>query len=1197
MLNSAASSTITSRSTTRAAVAMVVVVLAFQVLLCNVVSTVAASRSTLLLPHASDVVAGLQMTVEELATATSALPSEQALELPTSYRQAVLTSHACLKSLPLEVRHGESSDSSTPSTLLGVEHSSSLDERLRLVRLKLARYEESRKLHFAEADDDHATKSRLRSGQSSVTSSEGFDDIDPSPGTSGQAIPFSARLTAISNTKSELMPAVAMSNTGNLFYTADDDIAFSADQGSTWTRIDPYSIYLLFLGRQQVLYDMPRNIFVHLFQGLDSNAGTSALIIQSRNASNPSEAFGGFLVTANALNSYNWPANCFLFSNNAALSSLHVLVSLSVARSDTLATVDEVILRIPLDDLSKATISTGNIAASSLGTIGLPFALAASPERSVVAAIGLTGLTQARAIQFNADGSFLPREVIFTGFTASAVGSVSCPSVTNVNWCSHTVSYFTTGAISGDFVWFASTQKSTVDRTNTWVYLNRYPISASGIDFDSPGPGYAISSATYRYAHPTIVGSSAGHLGLVLAGSDTGTTGGYANFLAGVWDASSSTFDVKIIASGSANPAEGRWTSSGVQPVFSSGLNQYSAFVGSGYIIDGNGCSSTSGACAAVNPYVAVFGIAAKTQGTLTIPVRSTCSLRLSSLEYGGLFTPVALTAGAITLTLIPGRYRVDLIRGAAGAACSISAAASTSGAITVSVTADTGIVSASFGASTWNPVILDPVATCSVYSTCATCGTNSACGWCTASRSCLSISVGTCPAGQWRYQGANCCGDGVKDADEECEPRSTGCCSDTCSLLSAGTVCNAATNLCEQSGMCSGTSAACPARSLKPNGTVCRSLIADCDIEEYCTGSSASCPPNAVKPQGALCRFAPCLQQTQCDGVTGICLPGQPEPSTFLCRPAVDACDRPEYCNGFNNCPADVLQPQGSVCRTASGPCDLPTTCSGQNASCPSTAYRSATTVCRSASSVCDAEERCTGQAATCPTDLVAPSSVICRSASGPCDAVEFCSAQSTICPPNRVQPNTSACSPGVCAFDSRCDGRTISCPIIGYRGSNVMCHQSIDFECDNNVTCSGVNASCPDLRPIADGTACRLGKCSNGVCSASTSSGGASWAVTGGIAGAAAGGTLIIAGLAFFFWRKHQRQRKPAIARSHSSDQQLTGWIGPSHSGVMTSVRAQPVNVVRTASLSDAQRVYSLPQLNRYPSGSAHTPRSPRR
>lgn len=152
-------------------------------------------------------------------------------------------------------------------------------------------------------------------------------------------------------------------------------------------------------------------------------------------------------------------------------------------------------------------------------------------------------------------------------------------------------------------------------------------------------------------------------------------------------------------------------------------------------------------------------------------------------------------------------------------------------------------------------------------------------------------------------------CGNGVVDASEPCDraAANSACCSPTCQLEVAATVCRAAVDLCDAAETCSGSGAACPADARRPAGSVCRAVSDVCDAAETCSGTSPACPADGLAPPGT------------------------------VCRPASDRCDAAEVCTGASAaCPADTLAPAGAVCRAQADACDLVESCSGGDAACP---------------------------------------------------------------------------------------------------------------------------------------------------------------------------------------------------------------------------------------------------------------------
>ena len=86
------------------------------------------------------------------------------------------------------------------------------------------------------------------------------------------------------------------------------------------------------------------------------------------------------------------------------------------------------------------------------------------------------------------------------------------------------------------------------------------------------------------------------------------------------------------------------------------------------------------------------------------------------------------------------------------------------------------------------------------------------------------------------RYENA-VCGDGTLDAGELCDAGAANgtpdsCCSATCTLVPAATVCRAAGDVCELDALCDGASPVCPANPAAPDGDA----DGDCDAIDACT-------------------------------------------------------------------------------------------------------------------------------------------------------------------------------------------------------------------------------------------------------------------------------------------------------------------------------------------------------------------------
>ncbi|MDP6977375.1 MAG: S8 family serine peptidase [Myxococcota bacterium] len=249
-------------------------------------------------------------------------------------------------------------------------------------------------------------------------------------------------------------------------------------------------------------------------------------------------------------------------------------------------------------------------------------------------------------------------------------------------------------------------------------------------------------------------------------------------------------------------------------------------------------------------------------------------------------------------------------------------------------------------------------------------------------------------------------CGDGILDTGEACDDGNTSpgdCCSATCQVESAGTVCRVAAGTCDTAEVCDGISDACPADVFEPDTTVCRSAAGVCDAAETCDGLGASCPVDAKL--------------------------------TSECRAAAGTCDTAEVCDGISDaCPADVFEPDTTVCRLGTGVCDAPETCDGATAACPADVLEPATTICRSAAGDCDAAETCDGLTIHCPADAKLTGE--CRAAASTCDVAETCDGINDSCPVDGfVADGTSCDDADVCTdldacLAGVCEGTPISGP-----------------------------------------------------------------------------------------------------------------------------------------------------------------------
>ena len=238
-----------------------------------------------------------------------------------------------------------------------------------------------------------------------------------------------------------------------------------------------------------------------------------------------------------------------------------------------------------------------------------------------------------------------------------------------------------------------------------------------------------------------------------------------------------------------------------------------------------------------------------------------------------------------------------------------------------------------------------------------------------------------------------------------------------------------------------------------------CRPAANACDVAETCDGAG-NCPANATKAAGTPCGDSSdtaCTDPDTCDAA-GVCQPNH-SATTVVCRPAANACDVAETCDGAGGCPANAFRAAGTSCGDSSDTtCTDPDSCDGSGTCRPNHAAN--TVVCRPAANACDVAELCDG-AGGCPANALQPAGTACGDPSDTvCDNPDRCDAAG-VCQPN-YEPSTTVCrsSGGQCDVAERCTG-TGTCP---------------------------ANALAPNGTPCNDGNACtgpnNTDACQNGTC-----------------------------------------------------------------------------------------------------------------
>ena len=87
-------------------------------------------------------------------------------------------------------------------------------------------------------------------------------------------------------------------------------------------------------------------------------------------------------------------------------------------------------------------------------------------------------------------------------------------------------------------------------------------------------------------------------------------------------------------------------------------------------------------------------------------------------------------------------------------------------------------------------------------------------------------------------------CGNGIVEADEECDPGSgndSACCDPQTCKFRVGAICDPSGSTCCTSDC-----------QFAPRTQLCRESKDDrCDVPEFCTGNSSTCPTDITKPNG----------------------------------------------------------------------------------------------------------------------------------------------------------------------------------------------------------------------------------------------------------------------------------------------------------------------------------------------------------
>ena len=335
-------------------------------------------------------------------------------------------------------------------------------------------------------------------------------------------------------------------------------------------------------------------------------------------------------------------------------------------------------------------------------------------------------------------------------------------------------------------------------------------------------------------------------------------------------------------------------------------------------------------------------------------------------------------------------------------------------------------------------------------------------------------------------------CGNGVVEAGEACD--GGGCCTDSCQIASAGSVCRASADAtCDTAETCDGGSDTCPADAWVANGTVCDdgdgATISDQCTDGICAGINLCA--------GVTCSaLDQCHTAGTCDPLTGVC--SNPEaPDGTVCddgdaattsdQCTAGACAGVDLCAGVvcaaaSECHvAGVCDAQTGICSvpfasagtscgdTSNGECSAPDTCDGAGSCLANHATSGA--ACGDAGSECTVADTCDGSGACTDNGFEAAGTSCGDSTDGECTAADTCDG-SGACQDNHAASGAACGDAGdECTVADTCDGSG-ACTDNGFEAAGTSCGDTADGECTDADTCDGAGA-CQDNHASA-GAAC---------------------------------------------------------------------------------------------------------------------------
>ncbi len=243
----------------------------------------------------------------------------------------------------------------------------------------------------------------------------------------------------------------------------------------------------------------------------------------------------------------------------------------------------------------------------------------------------------------------------------------------------------------------------------------------------------------------------------------------------------------------------------------------------------------------------------------------------------------------------------------------------------------------------------------------------------------------------------------------------------------------------------------ACEETGIAPAGDVCRPAENACDAVEVCDGVGRFCPEDQAIVEGEPCPGGVCDAEGTC---ASDCVDGDPCETGNGCEIGKWSCD-PTL---GRRCEADGVHGADYVCRETEGLCDVPETCDGSSGVCPPDQFEASGFECGMATSECDLPEVCDGASEECPEDGPRRDAGHACGAGGYCDGDGACDAMCPVGAPCRVpgspcgQAEITSCSVGIAM-----------CTVTGApRPMGEVCRPGLG-ECGVPEVCDGVSYECP--------------------------------------------------------------------------------------------------------------------------------------